>query len=75
MAAYPTCQADTCDSRRRRDQIMCRKHWAAVPRAIQQHVYATYDRAAGIRQSAEWLAAIDAAIASLRPAGTEELPL
>ena len=54
---------------------MCRSCWAAVPADLQQAVYAAYDPGAGFRQSEAWLAAVDAAVASLRPAGTEGLPL
>lgn len=75
MAVYRTCAADGCSVRRRADQIMCRRCWAAVPKAIQNRVYAAYDPHAGIRQSGEWAFAVADAIASLRPAGTQGLPL
>lgn len=75
MPASPTCRADNCEMPRRRDQIMCRKHWAMVPKPIQDAVYGAYSPAAGFRQSAAWAAAVQTAIASLRPAGSQELPL
>ena len=73
--APQTCRADGCEMSRRRDQIMCRRHWAMVPKPLQDAVYLAYEPSAGFRQSPGWLAAVQTAIASLRPAGSQELPL
>lgn len=73
VAPGPTCRADGCQASRRRDQIMCRRHWAVVPEPIQRAVYLAYEPSAGFRQSPGWAASVETAIASLRPAGSQEL--
>jgi hypothetical protein len=68
ISARLICHADDCTNHRSRDKLMCRSCWANVPQDIQRAVYDAYDPAAGIRQSPEWAAAAQRAIASLRPA-------
>jgi len=72
MAGYPTC-ACGCGRRRQRTHIMTWNCWSKVPKDIQDAVTAAYNPAAGIHQSPEWADAVQRAIASLRPAGTEPL--
>lgn len=72
-SARPTCAASPangCTNTRRRGHLMCRPCWLAVPEDIRRAVYAAYNPSAGIHQNTEWLAAANAAIASLRPAET-----
>jgi len=64
------CHADDCNNTRRRDQLMCRACWNRVPLPIQRAVYDAYNPKAGFRQSDEWVAAAERAIASLRPEQT-----
>jgi len=56
-----------CHNLRSRGKLMCRRCWSNVPRDLQRAVYAAYSPRAGIRQSPEWAAAAQAAIASVRP--------
>lgn len=37
-----TCHADGCDTRVPPRMLMCRRHWAMVPRALQRAVWDTY---------------------------------
>jgi len=71
VAAGPTCRAPGCQASRRRDQIMCRRHWAMVPKPVQDAVYLAYEPSAGFRQSPGWAAAVETAIASLRPSAAQ----
>lgn len=68
MSARLICHAEDCTNRRSRGKLMCGSCWNRVPEDIQRAVYAAYDPAAGLRQSPEWAAAAQRAIASLRPA-------
>ena len=70
MTSRLVCHADDCNNTRRRDQLMCRACWNQVPADLQRAVYAAYDPSAGYRQSPEWAAAAQRAIASLRPEQT-----
>lgn len=70
-ARRPICGANLangCANPRRRNQLMCRSCWLSVPMDLRRAVLDAYDPAAGIRQSAEWTAAAELAIDSLRKA-------
>lgn len=54
-----TCAIRGCTAGRGEGQIMCRKHWGQVPKALQTRVYAEYHRKQG---SAAHLRAISDAI-------------
>lgn len=73
MPAY-RCAGPGCQRGRRSNHLMCPSCWAQVPADIQKQINASWTPGT-IRQTAAWSNAVDAAIASLRPTGTEELPL
>lgn len=64
MAAR-TCYADGCNAARRPADLMCKPHWFAVPAPIRRRILAAVTPGS-IRQSEEYLAAIDEARDALR---------
>jgi hypothetical protein len=53
------CPVHGCHSHRKRDQVMCPRHWCEVPGELRERIWSLYRTAAG---SAEHLAAIREAI-------------
>ena len=64
----PACRADGCTRPRRPRDLMCKPHWFAVPEPIRRRILAAV-RPGSIRQSDEWIAAVDDAVAALKAAG------
>lgn len=60
-----TCIAPWCIAARKPQHLMCPACWAQVPQPVQRRVYAAWTPGS-IRQSPEWTAAVDAALACLR---------
>jgi hypothetical protein len=60
-----TCYANGCTAARRPNDLMCKPHWFAVPAPIRQRILATV-KPGSIRQSEEYLAAIDEARDALK---------
>lgn len=63
-----TCHAKHCTAGCPRRHLMCRRHWAMVPKDLQRVVWQTYQfgqEAGLVRPSKEYLAAAKAAIAAV----------
>lgn len=53
------CFVKTCPTQKPYAHLMCAKHWAKVPKPLQDAVYMAYSRYGAL--TPEWLAAADAA--------------
>jgi hypothetical protein len=60
------CPGPGCDAQVPYEMLACRRHWYQVPRAIRNAIYHAWADGAG-SGSDEHLAAMDAAIARMRP--------
>lgn len=63
--SFNTCPVEGCPRSRRTDQVMCRDCWRRVPRELRARIWSLWRNGA----SAEYLAARNAAIASVEEAG------
>lgn len=61
------CHADGCATDVPPRMLMCRRHWALVPQALQRQVWATYRSGQEVdkRPSRAYLVAADAAVAAV----------
>lgn len=75
MSAYTNCAANGCAAKVDRRYLMCRRHWARVPIAIQRLVYRHFrpGQLEDLRPSRPWYeAAADAVEAVARLEGRDE---
>jgi len=57
------CAAEGCTARIGLSMLMCRRHWAKVPRALQREVYRQWNRGAPLFG---YLDVVDRAVAAVR---------
>ena len=60
------CPGPGCEAQVPYEMLACSRHWYQVPRALRNAVYVTWRRGAGAGSAAH-LAAIEAAVARMRP--------
>lgn len=63
-----TCRAIGCNTRIPLDKVMCKKHWAAVPKPIKDRVFNHYRSGQGFAFTPchQWFEALRDAILSVR---------
>lgn len=61
------CVRPGCERYVGKTRLMCYPDWSAIPQAIRDEILRTWDPRGGIRQSPEYFAAVNAALAALGP--------